>query len=220
MLGFTLTSDKYVVERDSRTKQVYLKNKKGKIILGPYYANNDIFFFDDAVICETNMGYNKPSQFCVYHITDDEKVGSYVDCDNLRALDNGNLVLGISRGDNQVRNIIYNPKVGRVSSDYFDYVGDFSYSDDGKNYSAIARIDVNVGADFGDYKIHFWGHINGDGSFITPLYNSVTNNFVLVNSEHSFFQELEESRQIIRERKLERKKTIENLPKVEPYKLY
>lgn len=219
MLGFTLTNDKYIVERGDRTKQVYLKNKKGELICGPDSAYYNVFFYGDEVVYEMDNGNRKNPRtiYYIYHIIDNKKIGSITNCNEIRAMNNGNLILGIPSYDKN-RYVIYSSKEGNVVSDNFDYIGEFSYSEDG-TYSALARIDAEIGPEFGDSKMHFWGRINGNGKIITPLYNSVTNGLVFMSSEHSFYDEIEDSRRIMRERKNERKNVIYNLPIVEAYSL-
>ena len=220
MNGLQKKSEKYVVFSNTEIYKNYIKDKEGNIILGPISHWNDIYFLEGRDIAVFKM-FLRGNNECHYEVVclDRSKQTFSAHCSNIIVLDNKNLILeGVNNTD---RTCIYDTVNGKISSGYFDYVGNFTYSEDGKNYYGPARYDIHMDGPNGGYNFYFVGKINGNGQFISPIFNSATEETFVINKDSDFTlaDEIEKTEEHIKKKMLERKNKINNLPIIEPYDL-
>jgi len=220
MNGLEKKSDKYVVFSNTEIYKNYIRDNEGNVILGPISHWHDIYFIEDRDIAVFKIFLGGNNE-CHYEIVglDKTKQTFSVHCSNVIVLDNKNLILeGVN---NTNKTCIYDTLSGRISSGYFDHIGNFTYSEDKKHYYAPARYDIHVDSPNGGYNFYFVGKINGSGQFISPIFNSATEETFVINKDSDFTiaDEIDNTKDFIKKKMLERKNKINNLPIVEPYDL-
>lgn len=211
------TSDKYYVEYDSYSRTFCIKDMDKNVVLDRQNIMYTPFFINDTAILQTHL---KDFDDIVYRVVGLKNAKSnffMVRCRGYRVLPNGNLIIDNYRDGG--KSCIFDTRKGEIVSSDFSYIGDARYTPEGDICYLPARIDVR-GDNAGSYFFHFYGKLNMDGEFVTPLYNSATDEVLHLDREgFDFYEEVRKTDEYMKRKIKEKKKKIDNLPFVAPCRI-
>lgn len=208
------TSDKYYAEYDSHTRTFCIRDMDKNIVLDCQNQMYTPSFINDTVILQT---YLRDLNDIVYRVVGlkNEKAKSFmVRCRGYRVLPNGNLIIDNLRDSG--KSCIFDTRKGEIVSDNFSYIGDARYTSEGDICYLPSRIDICGDSTF----FHFYGKLNMDGEFVSPIYNSATDEVLHLDREgFDFYEEIRKTDEYMKRKIKEKKDKINNLPFVSPCKM-
>lgn len=196
-----------IVERFSK---LYVKdNKSGEIVSEPHPADSKFTFMKNVAIVSSPDGI-----ISLYRLGDKRFSSFQSCCTDLRKLPNGNLVI-----ESNNHFYVYNDKIGDISRIPLDSVGDFSYDQESDSYFAIARIDT-VSNSGERANISFYVKIDMDGSFVSPLYNAITEEIIPISDgTFTFCDEVDKTAKYVMAKRKRMRETVHGLPLTKPVKI-
>jgi hypothetical protein len=214
---FKKESDKYIVEVDPYTKWFLIKDLEGNVVLDITPSMYTPYFLEDTLVLKTSLKDVNDSLYTIINLSLDKKHRFPITCKSIRLLPNNNIIAGNYKNTGKM--CVVDTKTGVASYDLLDYIGDVQFDEESSSYYLPARIDVSC-ANSEVSSFSLYGKIDMNGNFISPIYNSVTEEALVFNKDGLHLSdEINRTEEYIKMKRKSREEQIKNLPIITPYKI-